>query len=396
MGLTALLTHYLLVVVSTTSIAQTQHKASRPKEIMPHSALSGCLAWFPAVKLKNPSKDQNKVVSKTKLVYCWSNILTVLEVDCIVAAPTEREKPTELVFRPRSRWRSGEAIVAVQWLSRSVLGVLTISQRLIILEDTTLRPTDTFDLLHKHICHSDLFSRQLRPVIEQLDESDTSLHGVVADAFYMSFRAYKGRLFLLGVNDISIGTLSNWADRLVALMEDGDFIAAISLVTSYYVGDADKLTVGLPDDDKAQHALVQEKLLEMISAYLKFTFSRDNDVDETREKRLKDLAEVCFTGLLSMQEQGFLFEDVYDSFEEASAEKIFFETLEPYRERRDHGRSSECTQGFDHILRICWSCLPTRRDDLSLEHTPWTSIRLLLRASNTISTTRSSMSGRKR
>ncbi|KAL1603633.1 Vacuolar protein sorting-associated protein 8 [Paraconiothyrium brasiliense] len=330
MGLTALLTPYLLVIVSTTPIAQTQHKASRPKEIEPHSALSGCLAWFPAVKLKNPSKDLNKAVSKTKLVYCWSNILTILEVDCIMAAPSEREKPTELSFRPRSRWKSEEAIVAVQWLSRSVLGVLTISQRLVILEDNTLRPTDTFDLLQKQIYHSDLFSRQLRPVIEQLDESDTSLHGVVADAFYMSFRTYKGRLFLLGVNDISIGTLSNWADRLMALMEDGDFIAAIGLATSYYVGDADKLTVGLPDDDNARHALVQEKLLEMISASLKYTFTRESQHNESSEKAEKDLADICFTGLISMREYDFLFEEVYDAFEEASAERVFFETLEPY------------------------------------------------------------------
>ncbi|KAJ4287294.1 Vacuolar protein sorting-associated protein 8 [Kalmusia sp. IMI 367209] len=317
-------------LVSADDGAQTQHKASRPKEIEPHSALSGCLAWFPAVKLKNPSKDLNKAVSRTKLVYCWSNILTVLEVDCIVAAPTEREKPTELAFRPRSRWKSEEAIVAVQWLSRSVLGVLTISQRLIILEDNTLRPTDTFDLLQKHIYHSDLFSRQLRPVIEHLDEADTSLHGVVADAFYMSFRAYKGRLFLLGVNDVSIGTLSNWADRLMALMEDGDFIAAIGLATSYYVGDADKLTVGLPDNNDARHALVQEKLLEMISASLKYTFTRDNQLSDSQEKGVRELAEVCFTGLVSMKELEFLFEDVYDAFEEASAENIFFETLEPY------------------------------------------------------------------
>lgn len=330
MGLTALLTPYLLVIVSTTPIAQTQHKASRPKDIEPHSALSGCLAWFPAVKLKNPTTEGNKAVSKTKLVYCWSNILTVLEVDCIVAPPSEREKPTELSFRPRSRWKSEEAIVAVQWLSRSVLAVLTISQRLIILEDNTLRPTDNFDLLQKHIYHSDLFSRQLRPVIEQLDESDTSLHGVVADAFYMSFRAYKGRLFLLGVNDVSIGTLSNWADRLMALMEDGDFIAAIGLATSYYVGDADKLTVGLPDDDRARHALVQEKLLEMISASLKYTFARDDQDNERSERPVRDLAEVCFTGLLSMKEYDFLFEDVYDAFEDASTESIFFETLEPY------------------------------------------------------------------
>lgn len=330
MGLTALLTPYLLVIVSTTPLAQTQHKAPRPKDVAPHSALSGCLAWFPAVKLKNPSKDPNKAVSKTKLVYCWSNILTILDVDAVAAPSTEREKPTELRFRPRSRWKAEEAVVAVQWLSRSVLGVLTISQRLVILEDNTLRMTDSFDLLQKHIYFSDLFSRQLRPVIEQHDEDDDSMHGVVANAFYMSFRAYKGRIFLLGFNDVAIGTLSNWADRLMALMEDGDFIAAIGLATSYYVGDADKLTVGLPEDDNARHALVQEKLLDMITASMKYTFAREDEDKDAREARLKELAEVCFTALLSMKEIDFMFEDVYDAFEEGSGEISFFETLEPY------------------------------------------------------------------
>ncbi|KAF2805968.1 uncharacterized protein BDZ99DRAFT_510898 [Mytilinidion resinicola] len=330
MGLTALLTPYLLVIVSTTPLAQTQHKASRPKEIAPHSTLSGCLAWFPAVKLKNASGNAQQQVSKTKLVYCWSNILTILDVDAIPIA--EKEKPPELTFKPRSRWRGEEAIVAIQWLSRSVLGVLTISQRLIILEDTSLRITDSFDLLQKHIYHEDLFSKQLQPVVEQLDEDDVSMHGVVADAFHMSFRAYKGRLFILGFNDISIGTLSNWADRLLAFMEDGDFIAAIGLATSYYNGDADKLTVGLPEDHTARHKLVQEKLLDMMAASLKYTFARKPNVldKDTREKQLTDLAEVCFTGCLSMKEQDFLFEEIYDAYEEGSAEDIFFQTLEPY------------------------------------------------------------------
>ncbi|KAF3001225.1 Vacuolar protein sorting-associated protein 8 [Curvularia kusanoi] len=330
MGLTALLTPYLLVIVSTTPVAQTQHKAPRPKEVALHSAMSGCLAWFPAVKLKHATGDPTKAVSKTKLVYCWSNILTILDVTSFVAPPTEKEKPTELQMKPRNRWRAEEAIVAVQWLSRSVLGVLTISQRLLILEDNTLRTTDSFDLLQKHIYHSDLFSRQLRPVVEQHDEEDASLHGVVADAFYMSFRAYKGRMFLLGFNDVSIGTLSNWADRLVALMEEGDFIAAISLATSYYVGDADKLTVGLPEDDKARHTLVREKLLEIISASLKYAFAQKDETEDMREERLKELAEVCLTALFSMKELDFLFEDFYEAFEEASTGKPFFETLEPY------------------------------------------------------------------
>ncbi|KAF2403859.1 hypothetical protein EJ06DRAFT_579783 [Trichodelitschia bisporula] len=328
LGLTALLTPYLLVIVSTTPIAETQFKTSRPKDVAPHSALSGCLAWFPAVKLKAPPVESSQQVSLTKLAYCWSNILTILDVHADLAA--EKDKPPTLHFKPRSRWRNDEAIVAIQWLSRSVLGVLTISQRLIILEDPSLRVTDTFDLIHMHIFHQDLFSRQLHRVVEQLDDDDSSMHGVVADAFHMSFRSYKGRIFLLGFNDISVGVLSNWADRLMALMEEGDYISAVQLATSYYAGDTDKITVGLPEDDAARHELVQEKLSEMVSASLKYTFSHIPGEGSEWRSQLRELTAAMFAACKTMQDLDFLFEDVFDAFQGASAEDVFFDTLEPY------------------------------------------------------------------
>jgi len=331
LGLTALLTPYLLVIVSTTPIAETQFKTARPKEVAPHGALSGCLAWFPAVRLKKPVPGTHDLESKTKLVYCWSNVLTILDVN--IELQEEKDKPPILHFKPRSRWKAEEAIVGVQWLHRSVLGVLTISQRLIIIEDPSLRVTDSFDLIHKHIYHQDLFSKQLRSTIEQLDEDDQSMHGVVADAFHMSYKAYKGRLFLLGFNDLSLGTLSNWADRLLALMEEGDVIAAIQLATSYFGGENDKISVGLPEDDETRHALVQEKLLDMISASLKYVFgqARAPEADEEEQQvQLRDLAVASFAACLKTQDTDYLFDVVYDAYSEAGKQEIFFQVLEPY------------------------------------------------------------------
>ncbi|RYP20878.1 hypothetical protein DL765_002528 [Monosporascus sp. GIB2] len=329
MGLTAMLTPYLLVIVSTTPVAQTQHKSARPKDVAHHSAMSGCLAWFPAVKLKVPDLTTGSVTSKAKLVYCWSNVLTVLDVEEI---PTgDKDKPPALRFRARSRWKCEEAIVAVQWLSRSVLTVLTITQRLIVLEDRSMRMTEAFDLIHKHIYHVDLFSNQLHALVEQLDEEDTSMHGVVADAFYMSFKAYKGRIFLLGFNDVSIGTLSNWADRLIALMENGDYVGAIQLATSYYTGDADKLTVGLPEDAGLRHQMVHDKLMEIMSASLKYAFSqRQKGSTAVDDQHLRELAETCFVACQSVGDTDFLFDEMYEWFEESAVEGIFLETLEPY------------------------------------------------------------------
>ncbi|KAI1338821.1 Golgi CORVET complex core vacuolar protein 8-domain-containing protein [Xylariaceae sp. FL0016] len=329
MGLTAMLTPYLLVIVSTTPVAQTQHKSARPKDVAPHSAMSGCLAWFPAVKLKVPDPATGSTTSKAKLVYCWSNVLTVLDVDEIRS--DNKDKPPTLKFKARSRWKCEEAIVAVQWLSRSVLTVLTITQRLIVLEDRSLRMTEAFDLIHKHIYHADLFSTQLHALVEQLDEDDTTMHGVVADAFYMSLKTYKGRLFLLGFNEVSIGALSNWADRLIALMESGDYISAIQLATSFYTGEANKLTVGLPEDDAARHQMVRDKLLEIMSASLKYAFGqRQKNNASVDDEHLQELAETCFLACQNVDDMDFLFDEMYEWYEDAEVEGIFLEVLEPY------------------------------------------------------------------
>ncbi|PKS08247.1 hypothetical protein jhhlp_005190 [Lomentospora prolificans] len=329
LGLTAILTPYLLVIVSTTPVAQTQHKSARPKEVARHSAMSGCLAWFPAVRLKVPDPVTGSTVSKVKLVYCWSNVLTVLDIDEVPS--DDPSKTSSLKFRARSRWTCEEAIVAVQWLSRSVLTVFTITQRLIILEDKTMRVTDGFDLIHKHIYHADLFSEQLHALVEQLDEEDPSMHGVVADAFYMSVKAYKSRLFLLGFDEVSIGTLSNWSDRLLALMDHGDHVAAIQLATSYYTGDSDKLTVGLPEDATLRHSLVNDKVIEVMSASLKHVFGQYGaDSSAVGNEKLRELTEACFVSCQSIGNTEFIFGEMYEWYEDTEAESIFLEALESY------------------------------------------------------------------
>ncbi|KAH0492545.1 hypothetical protein TgHK011_007493 [Trichoderma gracile] len=328
MGLTAMLTPYLLVIVSTTPVAQTQHKSARPKDVPAHSAMTGCLAWFPAVSLKTADAHTGSTISKAKLAYCWSNVLTVLDVDEI---PGDDSDPPSLRFKARSRWKCEEAIVAVQWLSRSVLTVLTISQRLIVLEDRTMRMTEAFDLLERYIYHTDLFSHQLHSLVENLDENDVSMHGVVADAFYMSFKAYKGRMLLLGFNDVSIGALSNWADRLIATMEHGDYIGAIQLATSYYTGDANKLTVGLPDDTEQRHNMVRDKIMEITSASIKYAFAqRQKSRASVDDDHLKQLAETCFVACQTISNTDYLFEELYEWYSDADAEGIFLETLEPF------------------------------------------------------------------
>lgn len=330
LGLVAMLTPYLLVIVSTTPIAQTQYKFPRPREVAAHSAMTAALAWFPAIKLKG-SKEE---VSKNKLVYAWSNVLSILDVAEVPKEPDAPEdKPVELQFLVRSQYKAKEAIVGVQWLSRSVLAVLTITQQLLIIEDAAMNVTDAFDLLPKNIYHADLYSHQLQAVIEHHDEEeDTSMHGVVADGYYMSFRCYKGRLFLLGFNDIWWGSLTNWADRLLAMMETGDFIGAIRLATNYFSGIGEKVTIGLPEDDGLRSSLVRDKLLEMMSASLRYAFGKNEQAMRASldRQQLSELAVACIGACLKMDDQNFLFEEVFDWYDENQYGDIFVDAIEPH------------------------------------------------------------------
>ncbi|RMD39904.1 hypothetical protein DV735_g5225, partial [Chaetothyriales sp. CBS 134920] len=360
MGLVAMLTPYLLVIVSTTPIAQTQHKAARPRNVAAHSAMTAALAWFPSIRLKGSDSETSKV----KLAYAWSNVLTILEVDEVVGNENAaQDKPAELQFLPRSRFQAEEAIVAIQWLSRSVLAVLTITQQLLILEDVSMNVSDSFDLLPKNVYHVDLFSQQLRTVIENLDEEDSSMHGVVADAFHMSFRAYKGRLFLLGFNDIWWGSLTNWADRLLALMEIGDFIAAIRLATRYYEGHGEKLTIGLPEDDAARARLVGDKLFEMMNASLKYAFGKNQQANNgpVAKPQMAELAEVCINACLATDDLDFLFDSVFPWYEDHDAGPLFVDVLEPYI--LDHRISSLPPP----VIKMLIDHFATTHDDSSLE-----------------------------
>lgn len=332
MGLTALLTPYLLVIVSTTPVARTQYKAAKSADVTAHSAMTGCLAWFPAVKIKNPNATGENV-SRTKLVYCWSNHMTVLEIhEESVTNTTDAQQIPNLLFLPVGQWKSDEAVLAVQWLSRTLLAVLTVSQRFIILEESSFRILDSADLNPRHIYHEDLFSRQLSSVVENMDEEDEAMCGVVPDAYHMSIKTYKGRLFLLGMSDISLGTLQNWADRLLSLVRNGNHIEAIALATSYYTGESDRTMINLPDDDLARHTLVKPKLLDMLTASLKYTFKEDGDGDTDRASRsnVTSLVEVAFAACTNLVELDVLFDEVYEYYSDASAQDVFLYTLEPY------------------------------------------------------------------
>ena len=129
-----------------------------------------------------------------------------------------------------------------------------------------------------------------------------------------------------------------WADRVLALVEAADFIQAINLTSSYYKGRTEKITLGLPENDDERHTVVQDKLTEMVIASLKYTFSHKQEVvgensfhaEVAQQKLVKDLTAACIDACIAMDAPMFLFDEVYEVFEEYEQTDAFIEVLEPY------------------------------------------------------------------
>jgi len=172
-----------LVIVSIIPFAQTQLRVTRPKRASPEgSVLSGCIAWYPCVKSIDPSEPS----TKPKLAYTWDRYLAIRQVSEIKPPKDEnKESPPRLQFQLTNEWTGEETIIAMQWLLQQVLVLLTVSQRLLILDTLTMQVTASCDLLMKQVLHFDRFSNHMNNF------------PAVADAYYHSFKTYKHRIFLL-------------------------------------------------------------------------------------------------------------------------------------------------------------------------------------------------------
>lgn len=116
MCLVAIMTPYLLAIVSVLPNPQTEFKTGRPKAVNSEMGLSGCVAWLPSLK---PTSG-NETETNARLAYSWSNVITIMEI-----TTTKKEKPTNrkdnmLNFKFQKRYIGNESIVSIQWLSRQV------------------------------------------------------------------------------------------------------------------------------------------------------------------------------------------------------------------------------------------------------------------------------------
>src|SRR3569833_3029839 len=71
--------------------------------------------------------------------------------------------------------------------------------------------------------------------------------------------------------------------------------------------------------------------MEIMSASLKYAFGqRQKDAASVVDIRLQELAQTCFVACESVVDMDFLFDEIYEWYEDAGVQGLFLETLEPY------------------------------------------------------------------
>ncbi|EIE88846.1 hypothetical protein RO3G_13557 [Rhizopus delemar RA 99-880] len=323
-GLVALLTPYKMILVGLKPTPQTLFKFSKPKLLKQQAEdgskavverLSGSLAWLPVLKRGDSSQND------PMLAFAWGNHLFIFQISVesnTTAKASEKARSNtkatkyavNLEFIQVGEWKCKEPIVSIQWINRQLVY------------------HDWFNTPLK-----DLVTSPANVAAEPSRENELKS---VEMAYFGSIKSYKGKMFLLGLQQIYVGTLLSWTDRIRVLVQAGDILESIELATSFYNGMDIQTVIGLPEEEKARKALVGEKLMELLKASLSYTFSSKrtyndmaNEVGGGETALMRNLARGCIEACLSIGNLEFLFDTVYEHFSDNQVHGVFFEALEP-------------------------------------------------------------------
>jgi vacuolar protein sorting-associated protein 8 len=130
-----------------------------------------------------------------------------------------------------------------------------------------------------------------------------------------------------------VGTLLTWADRILSFVAEGDFLNAIDLAQSYYIGEAPGNTNGLPDDMHLRRDLVGTRMRDLMIASTRYTFSEDRMTDGThvtpdgrgvdRTLLFEGLVTTCARACIGLDYLDFLFEGLYQNYKDNGISRIF-------------------------------------------------------------------------
>ncbi|GAC97483.1 hypothetical protein PHSY_005069 [Pseudozyma hubeiensis SY62] len=324
----------------------------------------GCLAWYPA---STETDGKRRRQTNPILAFSFGPTLHLLrlKVKKVEQRPDPRatrnangagaavvvEEVDPIELTGEDGIDEPDHIVALQWFSPDLL-MLTTKTGLALFDCRAGKVTERMrggsasailaKTVEQRYYDAVLLGKPYDPHAELTDDhaaSDESQHPR-SWALSHSIRISKGRSFFLTDSDLIVGTLLSWADRLLLYVSQGDFLSAIELATLFHQGKYLGSAVGLPSDPVDRTLIVAAKLRELMLASAEYAFSPDRLTDDThvtpdgrgvdRTSLFQGLARVCARACLSLGDLDFLFDTLYDKYEENGIEAIFVGQMEDF------------------------------------------------------------------
>ncbi|BGP08713.1 hypothetical protein JCM10049v2_004562 [Rhodotorula toruloides] len=362
LSLVALLTPTKLVIVGLKPAPRTWWRVQFPREwdeekqgegqekeeVERGYAVTGVLAWWPSAR-RTKSEDGGKEGGQARqekadaeagedpvLAWAWGARVRLVRVRGAVGAPPPPRRPSvsalkpppppaEVRFEEIEGWTCDGPVLALRWYNDRVLIVLTAAH------------FDVFDLITRQRIGRDAHDiRSVVPSDLYASSFDSIFSLEETLAYSASFMTFKRKLFLLAYGDVRAGAVLSWADRILALMQPATILEAIDTMTGYLEGQVDASTIALPDDPAERRAILEPKLREILNASLGFVFSEDRLRDgshadgETIQQLFEGLVGTCVRACLLLGDPDWLFDELYERYEQNGIEGIFLERIEPY------------------------------------------------------------------
>ncbi|KAF8513125.1 Golgi CORVET complex core vacuolar protein 8-domain-containing protein [Hysterangium stoloniferum] len=341
-NLIALLTPAKLVIVALKPSPRTwfrKHRHDINETVPGSSRFRGCLAWFPSIDIHSTTNDGPSAISQQPkglgthpvLAYSWGREIYLLRIsETRVQQKVKSSKTPEkftivdvgkLEFEEVLRWSTDVDYWAIQWLNVHLLLACTATHFEVWDVRTGTRVEHVpFDVAS----------------IFQPESEDHIDYGRLAHCL----RVYKGRIFLLGRHELKAGTLLSWADRILSFVESGDFLNAIDSCRLYYLGTAPGNRIGLPDDPVILQTLVGQRMRDLMSASARYAFAEERFTDNThvtpdgrgidRTSLFEGLVNVSIDACIVLGDLEFIFEDLFEYYQNAGITPIFLKRLEKY------------------------------------------------------------------
>ncbi|KAH0827902.1 Golgi CORVET complex core vacuolar protein 8-domain-containing protein [Lanmaoa asiatica] len=315
----ALLTINKLVMVGLKPSPKTWLKRARvdDAEVASSGRRRGTLVWFPSTNTPQGSKDVGNDKTHPMLAYSWGRTIHLLRVSetmikqSVLNPRTGKTREIDmgtLVFEDAGSWTVDDAVLALQWLNANQLLAFTAAT----LSVYDVRTSKLIE--HVPFNASALVSPSLGSTTDGSMPYPESLNDVAH-----SIRAYKGKIFLLCREELQVGTMLTWADKILSLVEHGDFLNAIELTRSYYTGEAPGNRNGLPDAaSRAENRMTDS------------THSSPDGRGVDRTSLFEGLVTSCARSCMTLDNYDFLFEDLFQYFEDAGITRIYLEQLETF------------------------------------------------------------------